>query len=199
MGAALKALRAAGVEDRLVCGAAPLIFPLPVLSARRRGLRRRFLTKIGLFQGCFFLFRGKKTPRFLPSLLFQELSPTLTLAMVMFKKVKAFMMAFSEPEKVYCSGEKVAGRVLVEVAEVTRVSAVRVLACGVAKVNWAKGPQQCKQEMEYLRFEDVLTLEEQPTGEDSGLGEGSWGAKGGGEKRARKLAIDRQLFLVVGL
>ncbi|NXE85325.1 TXNIP protein, partial [Cochlearius cochlearius] len=84
---------------------------------------------------------------------------------VMFKKVKTFLMAFSEPEKVYCSGEKVAGRVLVEVAEVTRVSAVKVLACGVAKVNWAKGPQQCRQEMEYLRFEDVLTLEEQPTGE----------------------------------
>lgn len=93
--------------------------------------------------------------------------------MVMFKKVKTFLMAFSEPEKVYCSGEKVAGRVLVEVAEVTRVNAVKVLACGVARVNWAKGPQQCRQEMEYLRFEDVLTLEEQPTGEALGLGEGS--------------------------
>lgn len=89
-------------------------------------------------------------------------------AMVMFKKVKTFLLAFSEPEKVYCSGEKVAGRVLVEVAEVTRVSAVKVLACGVAKVNWAKGPQQCRQETEYLRFEDVLTLEEQPTGEELG-------------------------------
>lgn len=104
--------------------------------------------------------------------------PALTSAMVMFKKVKTFLMTFSEPEKVYCSGEKVAGRVLVEVTEVTRVSAVKVLACGVAKVNWAKGPQQCRQEMEYLRFEDVLTLEEQPTGEDLGLGEGSWGQKG---------------------
>uniref|UniRef100_A0A8B9UQR2 Thioredoxin-interacting protein n=1 Tax=Anas zonorhyncha TaxID=75864 RepID=A0A8B9UQR2_9AVES len=89
--------------------------------------------------------------------------------MVMFKKVKTFLLAFSEPEKVYCSGEKVAGRVLVEVAEVTRVSAVKVLACGVAKVNWAKGPQQCRQEMEYLRFEDVLTLEEQPTDEDGSV------------------------------
>ncbi|XP_035428369.1 thioredoxin-interacting protein isoform X1 [Cygnus atratus] len=89
--------------------------------------------------------------------------------MVMFKKVKTFLVAFSEPEKVYCSGEKVAGRVLVEVAEVTRVSAVKVLACGVAKVNWAKGPQQCKQEMEYLRFEDVLTLEEQPTDGDGSV------------------------------
>ncbi|KFP96773.1 Thioredoxin-interacting protein [Haliaeetus albicilla] len=32
--------------------------------------------------------------------------------MVMFKKVKAFVMAFSEPEKVYCSGEKEAGGIL---------------------------------------------------------------------------------------
>ncbi|XP_010139563.1 PREDICTED: thioredoxin-interacting protein [Buceros rhinoceros silvestris] len=87
----------------------------------------------------------------------------------MFKKVKTFQLAFSEPDKVYCSGEKVAGRVLVEVAEVTRVSAVKVLACGVAKVNWAKGPQQCRQETEYLRFEDVLTLEEQPMDGDGSV------------------------------
>lgn len=89
--------------------------------------------------------------------------------MVMFKKVKSFTVAFSEPDKVYCSGDKVAGRVLVEVAEVTRVSSVKVLACGVARVTWAKGPAQCRQEMEYLRFEDVLALEEQPTGEGTEL------------------------------
>ncbi|KAM4755614.1 thioredoxin-interacting protein isoform 1-T1 [Cyanocitta cristata] len=89
--------------------------------------------------------------------------------MVMFKKVKSFMVAFSEPDKIYCSGDKVAGRVLVEVAEVTRVSAVKVLACGVARVTWAKGPAQCRQEMEYLRFEDVLALEEQPTDEDGSV------------------------------
>ncbi|NWR26295.1 TXNIP protein, partial [Emberiza fucata] len=89
--------------------------------------------------------------------------------MVMFKKVKNFAVAFSEPDKVYFSGDKVAGRVLVEVAEVTRVTAVKVLACGVARVTWAKGPAQCRQEMEYLRFEDVLALEEQPTDEDGSV------------------------------
>ncbi|XP_065516050.1 thioredoxin-interacting protein isoform X2 [Lathamus discolor] len=89
--------------------------------------------------------------------------------MVMFKKVKTFVMSFSEPDKIYCSGEKVVGRILVEVAEVTRVNAVKVLACGVAKVNWTKGPQQCRQEMEYLRFEDILTLEEQPTDGDGSV------------------------------
>ncbi|KAM6999424.1 thioredoxin-interacting protein [Passerculus sandwichensis] len=89
--------------------------------------------------------------------------------MVMFKKVKNFAVAFSEPDKVYFSGDKVAGRVLVEVAEVTRVTAVKVLACGVARVTWAKGPAQCRQEMEYLRFEDVLALEEQPTDDDGSV------------------------------
>lgn len=86
--------------------------------------------------------------------------------MVMFKKIKTFELVFSEPGKVYFSGEKVAGRVLVEVTDVTRVTAMKVLACGVAKVNWAKGPHHCKQEMEYLRYEDVLTLDDKPTGEN---------------------------------
>ncbi|XP_050186387.1 thioredoxin-interacting protein isoform X1 [Myiozetetes cayanensis] len=89
--------------------------------------------------------------------------------MVMFRKVKSFTVVFSEPDKIYCSGDKVAGRVVVEVAEVTRVSAVKVLACGVARVTWAKGPTQCRQEMEYLRFEDVLALEEQPTDGDGSV------------------------------
>lgn len=83
----------------------------------------------------------------------------------MFKKIKTFQVVFSEPDKVYSSGEKVAGRVVVEVAEVARVTAVKVLACGVAKVVWSRGPQQCKQQMEYLRYEDDLTLDDRPSGE----------------------------------
>ncbi|TFK06685.1 protein N-terminal asparagine amidohydrolase [Platysternon megacephalum] len=88
--------------------------------------------------------------------------------MVVFKKIKTFEIVFSEPDKVFCSGEKVAGRVLLEVTEATRVSSVKVLACGEAKVVWIKGPQQCKQEMEYLRYEDVLTLDDHPPGENLG-------------------------------
>ena len=100
--------------------------------------------------------------------------------MVMFRKVKTFQVWLTEPDKVYSSGEKVAGRVLLEVAEVTRVSAVRVQACGRARVNWAKGPQQCRQEMQYLRYEDVLSLEEQPEGGCGGAGGVSGGQWGGG-------------------
>ncbi|CAH2326966.1 thioredoxin-interacting [Pelobates cultripes] len=89
--------------------------------------------------------------------------------MVVFKKIKSFVLSFSEPDKVYCGGEKVAGTVQVEVAEVTRVTAVRILACGVAKVVWSSGSQHCKQEMEYLRYEDTLQMEDQPTDSDGSV------------------------------
>uniref|UniRef100_A0A672LJS7 Arrestin-like N-terminal domain-containing protein n=1 Tax=Sinocyclocheilus grahami TaxID=75366 RepID=A0A672LJS7_SINGR len=53
----------------------------------------------------------------------------------MTKGVKVFEIAFSDPSKTfYCSGDKVSGKVLVEVSEVTRVTAVRVL--GVGFVCW---------------------------------------------------------------
>lgn len=107
--------------------------------------------------------------------------------MVMFKKIKSFEVVFNDPEKVYGSGEKVAGRVTVEVCEVTRVKAVRILACGVAKVLWMQGSQQCKQTLDYLRYEDTLLLEDQPTGTDPAVlcrtdgdwGGGGWPLKGG--------------------
>lgn len=89
--------------------------------------------------------------------------------MVVFKKFKCFEVVFTDPEKVYCGGEKVTGKVLVEVCEVTRVTAVKLLACGVAKVVWS---QNCKQEMEYLRVEDTLHMDDQPTGERMGWGLG---------------------------
>lgn len=100
--------------------------------------------------------------------------------MVVFKRIKALRLDFEENGRVYSSGEKVAGRVEVEVAEVTRVSAVRFLACGVARVLWIRGPQQCKQEMEYLRHESVLQLEDQPAGEALRGGAGLLGKENGG-------------------
>nr|XP_020665896.1 thioredoxin-interacting protein [Pogona vitticeps] len=89
--------------------------------------------------------------------------------MVVFKKIKTLELVFSEEGKIYGSGEKVAGRVVVEVAEVTRITQVSILARGVAKVWWSKGPQQCKQEMEYLRYNDVLTLDDHPVDGDGSM------------------------------
>ncbi|XP_040268586.1 thioredoxin-interacting protein [Bufo bufo] len=89
--------------------------------------------------------------------------------MVVFKKIKCFEVVFTDPEKVYCGGDKVTGKVLVEVCEVTRVTAVKLLACGVAKVLWSSASQHCKQEMEYLRYEETLHMEEQPTDSDGSV------------------------------
>jgi len=83
----------------------------------------------------------------------------------MAKRVKTFHIQFTDPSKTfYCGGEKVSGRVSVEVNEVTRVSAVKLLALGSAKVEYAKGKQRCRQAAEYLRHEEVLLLDEQPAG-----------------------------------
>uniref|UniRef100_H3AX56 Thioredoxin-interacting protein n=1 Tax=Latimeria chalumnae TaxID=7897 RepID=H3AX56_LATCH len=83
--------------------------------------------------------------------------------MVMFKKMKSFEVVFSDPAKTYRSGEKVAGKVLLEVAEVTRVAAVKVLAVGEARVEWTEGSKRPKEVVEYVRYEDVLLLDNQPT------------------------------------
>ncbi|MBN3272484.1 TXNIP protein, partial [Polyodon spathula] len=83
---------------------------------------------------------------------------------VMTKKMKNFEVVFSDPSKTYSSGDKVAGRVLVEVAEVTKVTAVRVIGIGCAKVEYAKGKQRCREDVDYLRYEDTVTLDDQPAG-----------------------------------
>lgn len=83
----------------------------------------------------------------------------------MAKRVKTFQIIFTDPSKTfYCGGDKVSGRIEVEVNDVTRVSAMKVLGLGCAKVEYAKGKQRCRQEDEYLRYEEVLRLDDQPTG-----------------------------------
>uniref|UniRef100_A0A3Q2QET5 Thioredoxin interacting protein a n=1 Tax=Fundulus heteroclitus TaxID=8078 RepID=A0A3Q2QET5_FUNHE len=86
----------------------------------------------------------------------------------MTKKAKTFQITLMDSGKsFYCGGEKVCGRIEVEVSEVTRVSTMKVLALGCAKVEYAKGKQRCRQEAEYLRYEEVLQLSEQPTSDGS--------------------------------
>lgn len=90
------------------------------------------------------------------------------------KRIKTFQVAFTDPTKTFfCGGDVVSGRVEVEVNEATRVSAVRLLALGCAKVEYAKGKQRCRQEAEYLRHEELLGLEGQPAGEEPLLGLGT--------------------------
>ncbi|XP_058475931.1 thioredoxin interacting protein a [Solea solea] len=88
----------------------------------------------------------------------------------MAKRLRTFRITFLDPSKTfYCGGERVCGHIEVEVNEVTRVSAVKVQARGCAKVDYAKGKQRCKQEAEYLRHEEVLRLDDQPTDSDGSV------------------------------
>ncbi|KAL6488487.1 hypothetical protein MHYP_G00022280 [Metynnis hypsauchen] len=82
---------------------------------------------------------------------------------VLTKKPKTFEIEFRDPSKAfYRSGDKVAGRVVLEVSEVTIVKAVKLYGMGCAKVEYHKGKQRCRDEVEYLRYEDVLHLDQQP-------------------------------------
>ncbi|KAJ0044169.1 hypothetical protein NL108_008745 [Boleophthalmus pectinirostris] len=88
----------------------------------------------------------------------------------MTKRIKTFQIIFADPSKTfYCGGDRICGRVEVEVGENTRVSAVKMLGLGCAKVEYAKGKQRCRQEAEYLRHEEVLRLDNQPTDADGSV------------------------------
>ncbi|XP_052002914.1 thioredoxin-interacting protein-like isoform X1 [Xyrauchen texanus] len=83
---------------------------------------------------------------------------------VLTKKPKTFEVLLSDPNKsVYSGGDKVAGRVVVEVLEVIRVSAVRLFGIGCAKVEYSKGKLRCREEIEYLKCDEVLHLDHQHT------------------------------------
>ncbi|CAL8336794.1 thioredoxin-interacting protein [Gadus morhua] len=87
--------------------------------------------------------------------------------MVVMKKLKTFEVVFSDPSKAfYCSGDKVAGNVVVEVSEVTKVSVLKVLGVGCGKVEYAKGKQKCREEIDYLKYEEVVHLDNQTRAPD---------------------------------
>ncbi|KTG06116.1 hypothetical protein cypCar_00003230 [Cyprinus carpio] len=88
----------------------------------------------------------------------------------MTKRVKVFEIVFNDPSKTfYCSGDKVAGKILVEVLEVTRVTCMKVLGVGCAKVEYAKGKQRCREEVDYLKYEDVVHLDDHPADSSKGI------------------------------
>ncbi|KAM9777138.1 thioredoxin interacting protein a [Syngnathus typhle] len=87
----------------------------------------------------------------------------------MLKRVKSFQIVFTDTKTFYCGGDRLSGRVELEVNEVTRVSAVTILGLGSAKVEYPKGTQRCRQEAEYLRYEAPLRLHDQPTDADGSV------------------------------
>ncbi|XP_041082869.1 arrestin domain-containing protein 4-like [Polyodon spathula] len=59
----------------------------------------------------------------------------------MVAKVKTLGIVFDDEQRSgYCSGELVSGQVLVELSEDMRVTALRLVARGCARVNWSEGP-----------------------------------------------------------
>ncbi|XP_029593102.1 thioredoxin-interacting protein [Salmo trutta] len=78
------------------------------------------------------------------------------------KKLKIFEIVFHDPTKAfYSSGDKVAGNIVVEVSEVTTVSSMRVFGIGCAKVEYAKGKHRCREDIDYLKYEDTIYLDHQ--------------------------------------
>ena len=81
------------------------------------------------------------------------------------KKLKIFEIVFHDPTKAfYSSGDKVAGNIVVEVSEVTKVSSMRVFGIGCAKVEYAKGKHRCREDIDYLKYEDTVYLDQQTRG-----------------------------------
>nr|XP_020474326.1 thioredoxin-interacting protein-like [Monopterus albus]XP_020474327.1 thioredoxin-interacting protein-like [Monopterus albus] len=76
-------------------------------------------------------------------------------------KLRLFQLRFSEPRKsFYSSGDKVSGSVQLEAAQPCRVTGLRVTAAGCARVEHRSGKKHRSQEVEYLKYEEELRLEE---------------------------------------
>lgn len=81
------------------------------------------------------------------------LSPTHTL--------RLFRLQLSDSARsFYSSGDKVSGSVQLEAAQPCRLSGLRVSAAGCARVEH-RGKKRQSREVEYLRFEEELRLEEE--------------------------------------
>ncbi|XP_070768170.1 thioredoxin-interacting protein-like [Enoplosus armatus] len=86
-------------------------------------------------------------------------------------KLKVLQLVFSDPGRsFYSSGEKLSGSVLLEAAQPWRVTGLRVTAAGCARVEHRGGKNRKNriQEVEYLKYEEELRLEEKLTKDSEG-------------------------------
>ncbi len=85
--------------------------------------------------------------------------------MVLFpvSKLKLFALVFSDPSRTfYSSGDKLSGSVQLEAATACRLTGLRVTAAGCARVDHrgGKNRKHRSQEVEYMKYEEELRLEE---------------------------------------
>ncbi|XP_078143333.1 thioredoxin-interacting protein-like [Centroberyx gerrardi] len=83
------------------------------------------------------------------------------------KQLQIFQLEFSDPSKpFYCSGDKLCGRVQLRAAQRCRLTRLRLSAAGCARVQYAKGKTRCQGEVDYLKYEEDLQLDELPRDSD---------------------------------
>lgn len=78
-------------------------------------------------------------------------------------KLRLFQLLFSDPGRLfYSSGEKLSGSVRLEAAQPCRVTRLMVTAAGCARVEHRGGKNRKarSQEVEYIKYEEELRLEE---------------------------------------
>ncbi|KAM9309380.1 thioredoxin-interacting protein-like, partial [Pholidichthys leucotaenia] len=78
-------------------------------------------------------------------------------------KLRLFRLQFSDPGRAfYCSGDKLSGTVQLEAEQPVRVSGLTVTAAGCARVEHRGGGRRRgrSQEVEYLKYEEEVRLEE---------------------------------------
>ncbi|XP_074540074.1 thioredoxin-interacting protein-like [Halichoeres trimaculatus] len=86
-------------------------------------------------------------------------------------KLKVFRILFSDPGRsFYSSGEKLSGSVQLEAAQSCKVSHLTVTAAGCARVDHrgGKNRKNRSQEVEYLKYEEELRLEEELSRDSDG-------------------------------
>ncbi|XP_049440715.1 thioredoxin-interacting protein-like [Epinephelus fuscoguttatus] len=86
-------------------------------------------------------------------------------------KMAVFQLVFSDPGRsFYSSGDKLSGSVQLKAALPSRVTGLRVTAAGCARVDYRGGKKHKSrsQEVEYLKYEEELRLEEKLTRDSDG-------------------------------
>ncbi|XP_069576392.1 thioredoxin-interacting protein-like [Brachyistius frenatus] len=76
-------------------------------------------------------------------------------------KLRVFQLVLSEPGRsFYCSGDKLSGSVQLEAAQPCRLAGLRVTGAGCARVEHRGGRERRSREVEYLKYEEEVRLEE---------------------------------------
>lgn len=84
-------------------------------------------------------------------------------------QLRVFQLQFSDPGRsFYSSGDKLSGSVQLQAAQPCRLTGLRVTAAGCARVEYRGRKNRRSQEVEYLKYEEELRLEEELSTDSDG-------------------------------